>query len=603
MSRLLDIKDTVQQVAEAISAALGVETEIVDDELTVIAGTSRYKLRIGTKLEWGDKNAGFLYGRVLNTRQAFVVEEPPLDPTYDPSSLQGETEELAEICCPIILGDEALGVIGFSAFDSEQRRTLLDQRESIMLFLKRMADMIASKVSERQGVDLLRLASSQVNAILEIISEGVLTVDSGGIVTHANRATEIVIGMDKQQLVGRPLACLWPDSCVFEVLRSGRGVVDREEIYGSPTGRIHVFVSARPILDEGNVMGVVASLRHVSDVRRLVYAVTEHSQGFGFEDICGKSQALYEVKDKALRISGTNSTVLVTGESGTGKELFARAIHHESLRRNGPFVTVNCGAIPESLLEAELFGYEGGASTGVRREGKAGKFELADSGTIFLDEIGDLPLHLQVKLLNVLQTRRIDRVGGRRTYPVDVRIIAATNRDLETMIREGEFRSDLFFRLNVIPLYIPALRERREDIPVLMEVFLKKYSSLLGKRFTGFSEAALALFTAYDWPRNVRELENAVEYAANMETTGCITLDSVPMRVKKSAIQGSGAHLSLKERLWVREREILEEFLAEYGDSREGKERIARALNVSRTTLYRKIQEMKAGGRGCGRSG
>jgi PAS domain S-box-containing protein len=593
LSRLSEIGDTVQQVAEAISAALGVETEIVDSELTVVAGTSKYRLRVGDKLEWGDRNAGFLYGRVMNTREPYVVENPASDPTYDPSSLKGETEELAEICSPIMLLDEVLGVIGFAAFNSEQRKTLLSQRDTILLFLRRMADMIASKVSETEGLERLRLASSQMTTILETISEGVLTIDGKGVVTHANRAAEAVTGIPRRELVWKPLASRWPNSCVLEVLRTGREIVNREEIYGSQSSRVHVFTSARPVLDGDSVVGVVASLRDVSDVRRLVYAVTDSGQRYGFDDIKGQSETLLEVKDKALRIAGTNSTVLITGESGTGKELFARAIHHESLRGSGPFITVNCGAIPESLLESELFGYEGGAFTGARREGKSGKFELADGGTIFLDEIGDLPLHLQVKLLNVLQTRRIDRIGGRRTFPVDVRIIAATNRDLETMIRDGEFRSDLFFRLNVIPIYIPPLRERKEDIPVLLEAFLRKHSGFLGRNFRGFSKAAMSVLWNYDWPGNVRELENAVEYAANMETGETITIDSVPFRVRKAAIHGArDESLSLKKRIREQERDIIESCLMKYGDSRESKERIARMLKISRTTLYRKIQEL-----------
>jgi transcriptional regulator with PAS, ATPase and Fis domain len=290
-----------------------------------------------------------------------------------------------------------------------------------------------------------------------------------------------------------------------------------------------------------------------------------------------------------------NSTVLITGESGTGKEMFAKAIHYSGSRSKGPFVSVNCGAIPENLLESELFGYEKGAFTGANERGKAGKFELANGGAIFLDEIGDMPLHLQVKLLHVLQNMRFERVGGNKTIIVDVRVIAATNRDLEEMIRCGEFREDLYYRLNVIPLQTPPLRGRREDIRLLMEHFLAKYNAFMNKQITGFTEQAKEVYENYDWPGNVRELENAVEYGVNMAYGDLIDLDALPARLLRDEdgrTQLRDSELPLSQQLRSYEKELIAGKLRKYGAAGRGKGAVAKELGISRATLYRKLAEL-----------
>jgi transcriptional regulator with PAS, ATPase and Fis domain len=298
------------------------------------------------------------------------------------------------------------------------------------------------------------------------------------------------------------------------------------------------------------------------------------------------------VKEQAQQVAKSDSNILITGESGTGKGLFARAIHFSSNRQSGPFISVNCGAIPETLLESELFGYTKGAFTGANREGKVGKFEMADNGTIFLDEIGDMPLHLQVKLLHVIQNKEIERVGSVRPIPVNVRVIAATNKNLEEMVAERTFRSDLFFRLNVIPLHIPPLRERKTDIPILMEHFLKELKKKLDKEIDSYTSEVFEIFRNYSWPGNVRELENAVEYAVNMVSGITIHKENIPKRMIQSERKNVGA-ISLKERLLLHEGEILREMLNRYGSTVEDKKRIANELKVSLATLYRKIEENK----------
>jgi sigma-54 dependent transcriptional regulator, acetoin dehydrogenase operon transcriptional activator AcoR len=289
-------------------------------------------------------------------------------------------------------------------------------------------------------------------------------------------------------------------------------------------------------------------------------------------------------------ISSTDSTVLIRGETGTGKSVFARAIHEESPRRKNPFVAISCAAIPAPLLESELFGYEEGAFTGARKGGKPGKFELAHNGTIFLDEIGDMPLDFQVKLLHVIENKTIARIGGVSFRDVDVRIIAATNRDLEDLIKTGKFREDLYYRINVIPFRLPLLKERKDDILLLMHHFLDYYSRRLNKQISGFREDAREALLAYPWPGNVRELENAVEYAVNIESEPKITRDSLPEKIIRHLERSDTTGL---EDLTSLEVKAIRAALQKFGHSTWGKEKAASALGISRATLYRKLKTIK----------
>ncbi len=596
MSRLMRIQTMVQDVAEAISAALGIEVEIVDDRLTVVAGSSAYQEMIGAQLEFGQLEGNFLYARILRTGEAHIVKDPRQDPWYDPSSLEGTTKELGEICCPIKLGDEIIGVIGLSSMTPAQNHQLMGKSEAVMLFLKHMSRLLAAKVAESEAMERVTLLSKELTTILETIHEGALAVDARGLVTHCNSTAVKLLRISRKQILGKPLDLFWPGAPALEVLKTGREYIEKEEIYRTRGPRMHFIVTVRPIPGQDGPAGAVISFRDIAEARRLIYDLRENTIEYTFEDILGQSKAIRQVKEQAARVAGGNSTVLITGESGTGKEIFARAIHQAGALVNGPFISINCGAIPETLLESELFGYEGGAFTGARKEGKAGKFELADGGTLFLDEIGEMPLHLQVKLLHVLQNREVERIGGSKKILVNVRIIAATNRDLELMMQEGKFRKDLYFRLSVIPLHIPPLRERLEDIPVLTSYCLDKYSAMLHKKISNLAPEVMESLLQYSWPGNVRELENVLEYAVNMTDNGEITLEQLPPRIKTSQQnQDREPGSSLKIRVKKFEQEILQDYLEQFGHSPEGKSAIARVLAVSRATLYRKLAELDRG--------
>ncbi|MDQ6601076.1 sigma-54 interaction domain-containing protein [Bacillus salipaludis] len=308
-----------------------------------------------------------------------------------------------------------------------------------------------------------------------------------------------------------------------------------------------------------------------------------------FDSFISENEDMKQMIRKAKRIVNCTANVLIRGATGTGKEVLAKAIHYEGNRKDHPFIAVNCAAIPENLLESELFGYSGGAFTGANREGKAGKFELADHGTLFLDEIGDLPLSLQPKLLRVLQERQIERVGGNKLRPINVRVITATHRNLEEMVQNGTFREDLYYRINVIPLNTMSLKERRDDIPFFLQYFICKYYSSLNRPYMMLEPQLEKWLIQYDWPGNIRQLENVVEYMVNMAESDVIHFHDLPeyLYQVQAPIQTGG--LSLDEMVAEYEKSIIQSFFMS-GQGRNDKEKVADELKISLSTLYRKLE-------------
>ena len=315
-----------------------------------------------------------------------------------------------------------------------------------------------------------------------------------------------------------------------------------------------------------------------------------HKIEFSNKDIIiTKNKIMLSLKKKINKIANSPSSVLITGETGTGKEMFAKSIHNSSSRKHNPFVPINCANIPENLFESELFGYEEGAFTGAKKGGKPGIFEMANGGTILLDEIGELPLFLQAKLLRVLQENTIQRIGSLHSIPVDIRIIAATNRNLEEMLEEGSFREDLYYRLNVIPFYIPPLRERKDDVELLVYYFIKKYNKKLNKNIYSITPEALSVLKSYNWPGNIRELENVVEYSINIEEKNAIQLETLPKKLQNTSIDGQGKNNTLSNL----EIDLIKTTLDKYGWDVKGKEKAATELGISLRTLYRKLEGVK----------
>ena len=591
-SKLNAIQKDAQRVAEAISSSLELETEIVDETLTIVAGTGRYRDMVGRKEEGGDPQAGYIYGRVITRGKAEIVEDAPSDPKYDPSVHNGTTAELAEICCPIIVEEKVIGVIGLVAFNETQREILLKRKNQLLDFVHRMAELLASKAVEAETLQNITIVTNQLRTIIESMDNGVLAVDNQGIITHCNQIGASLIQRSRRDIIGQRISKIWAGSPILDVLKEGHGYNWREESYQAANHTMHFMVTVKPVLLGSDIMGAVASFRDMADVRKRAYDMMVTVQPVGIDDIWGSSSQIRELRKTILQVAQSSATVLITGETGTGKGLVASAIHHSGPRLAGPFITVNCGAIPDNLIESELFGYREGAFSGARKGGKPGKFELADSGSIFLDEVGDLPLRLQPKLLHVIQTKLVERLGGIKTIPVDARVIASTNRNLERMIADSEFRKDLFYRLNVIPLNIPPLRARKEDILILLDRFLDTYCRNERKVIKGVSSDVKDLFLSYAWPGNVRELENTVEYMAGMETGEIITMDRVPSRIRRNRPDRVPLDMSLDALLEKYEENLLRQKLSEIGDLPGRKEKLAEMLQVSRATLYRKLKKL-----------
>ncbi|MDF2616961.1 MAG: acoR, partial [Sedimentibacter sp.] len=344
-------------------------------------------------------------------------------------------------------------------------------------------------------------------------------MDKDGFVTYLNQVGAEILCVNRESSIGRHISNVVDfKPVVLDVLKTGKGYIDKEFLLTTTAGvKIHFIKTAVPIKDEnGNVVTVVDTFRKIKRVNKFLNEMTGAYANFNFEDIIGSSSKLQECINTAKAAAGSLSNVLITGESGTGKELIAHSIHNFSDRRKQPFVSINCGAIPRELLESELFGYEPGSFTGASTKGRIGKFELADGGTIFLDEIGEMPMDMQVKLLRVIQDRKLTRVGGNSIFDLDVRIIAATNKNLLELCKKGIFREDLYYRINVLHVNLPALKERKEDIHELIHHFIKKISNYLNKDVNDISPGAMKKILSYSWPGNIRELENTIERAVNL---------------------------------------------------------------------------------------
>ena len=477
------------------------------------------------------------------------------------------------------------------------RLTARSARTSLSPAQRAHARHVAATLSAVCG--LLHSAGEQARlieeqrAIVDHFADGLLVLGPGAVIRHINRTAARLLHLNPAKAIGKPLGALVDFRTVVDsVFTTGQGYVDRELFIDSPSLNLHVVDTAVPIRDaQGHVVSVVNTVREIQRVRHLAQRISGSQARYRFEDIIGRSPALQQAVSDARKAARSRANVLLSGESGVGKEVFAQAIHNASPRREGAFIAINCAALPRDLIESELFGYVAGSCTGARREGRPGKFEAASGGTIFLDEIAELPLDLQAKLLRVLQEREVVRVGDTRGVPVDVRVIAASNRDLRRMVHERLFREDLYYRCRVIEVALPPLRQRPDDIPLLARHFLTRYAGLLDKPVFGFTEAALQALQAHDWPGNVRELENAIERAVNLSEEAEIDVAVLDLPRRQPLPPGAGEDggitgprpLTLAEA----ERAAIEAAIRHAGNNLT---QASRLLGISKPTIYAKIR-------------
>ncbi|MFD2369958.1 sigma 54-interacting transcriptional regulator [Brevibacillus sp. GCM10020057] len=467
---------------------------------------------------------------------------------------------------------------------------------------------ITKMILQVNGIKQVRLITclpaeereNRIQTILATVSEGILLLDDQLRVTNMNRAAVQMLQIKPEQLLNDSIEKLWGEAA-REIRRCLQDAVELPSVQVSlmAAGRqlpMRYVCSYHPILpaESGERNGVVVVLRDHKQIQELLSTV-QKSNRFTFEEIVQQSDNMRQCIETARRVAGSEATVFLQGESGTGKELFARAIHGESHRAAGPFVPINCAAIPDALLESELFGYEQGAFTGARKGGKLGLFEMAKGGTLFLDEIGDLPLHLQAKLLRVLEERGVRRVGGSRTIPIDVRIIAATNRNLQDMTSKGQFREDLYYRLHVIPIVIPPLRERKSDIPMLAQFFVQNVCRSTNRPVMQLTPAAIHALQRHHWPGNVRELQNVMERAVYLCPGAEIHPQHLYLDLPPEASGPPSAAASalpscrLREQMEAYEKTLLLRALREHSSIRQA----AASLGISHTAVLQKMKKYK----------
>lgn len=422
-----------------------------------------------------------------------------------------------------------------------------------------------------------------IESLFDSIKDGIVYADLEGNILSSNEQASRMFGYKKTAFENLDLRDLIQDwRNVLANCLTLEDYFNDEVMVHARANKVHFHLNAYKVHQHGEIHGIILMFSDVKKTRRLANRIMGRKAIYTFEKIIGESPKMIEVIRFAKKIADSKSTVLISGESGCGKEVFAQAIQNHSPRSKEPFVAINCGAIPRTLIESELFGYEEGAFTGAKQGGQIGKFELADGGTIFLDEIGEMPLEMQTKLLRTIEEGSIVRVGGNQEIPVDVRIIAATNKTLKEEVKKGNFRHDLYYRLNVIPLNIPALREREMDIPLLANYFMRKISHRINKRPIEITDAQIAEMKRYAWPGNVRELENFIELAINKERLPIGQLAAEKRELSSPQIETAGISLEEVEKLHIQR--ILHQ--EHYNMSN-----AAKALGIGRNTLYRKVEK------------
>ena len=436
--------------------------------------------------------------------------------------------------------------------------------------------------------------------MMDMIEDVVLVLDKDTKVVFVNKAYEEVYGIAREKILGRKLQSVEEDTVAIRVLRTG--VAEEHTIQYLKSVNVDSVGRSTPIKVNGETVGCLSVFNNVSNFIKLAAKLrrTKEMDRYLKEQLSDPetirnartfvtvNPEMKRVLGLAVKVARTDATVLIRGESGTGKEIMAKVIHSNSRRKDGPFIKVNCAAIPENLLESELFGYAGGAFTGARREGKVGKFELANGGTIFLDEIGDMDFNMQVKLLRVIQEREVERIGGNKSIPLDVRIVTATNQNLEELIEQQKFRQDLYYRLNVIEIRIKPLRERKEDIPILTHFFVKKFSG----EDLAVRQEVLDILNAYEWPGNVRELQNVIEHACIMQDEGVIDSLCLPQNLRPSEAEEGRAQIftgsyNLKEMTERLEKDLILRALRKCRTKSEAID----MLGISRSSFYDKLRE------------
>lgn len=569
MINLRNLKPSLTNIVSTMANLTNMEYAIFNTDAELVSSTQIYLQRKGQKVHSASIDEVLTQGNV-------IVNKPGLMKSCIGCRFVNNCPSTIEVLSCIKLNGEPIGVVSLTSFSQEGHNMIEENIRNYMDILEYMSNLISMFAFNENSKKDTQMLHKVISNIIEDVEDNYLIVDKQGLLIFWDKGVQDLFSYC--DLFTQTIDLMFPKDItnwIFNSIRPGKRYCVIEGFQGT--------LYSTPLQIEGEILGYTLKLER--DKRTLKMTAKKDYLSL----IITENHDMKDIKNRIKKIANSTSSVLVTGDTGTGKEMVAKAIHYTSNRSHHPFVPINCANIPETLFESELFGYEEGAFTGAKKGGKLGIFEMANGGTIFLDEIGELPKHLQSKLLRVLQENTIQRLGSINPIPVDIRVIAATNQDLEYMINESKFRDDLFYRLNVIPIHLTPLVERIDDIEILVRHFIDKYNNKLTKNIHSISEESLDIMKSYLWPGNVRELENAIEYAINMEDTEIIQINNLPSKICKSInIKGS-----FKELVAEKETNLIINTLNDYGWDLKGKEKASEVLGISVRTLYRKLKELE----------
>ncbi|HFV1629743.1 TPA: sigma 54-interacting transcriptional regulator [Escherichia coli] len=579
-SVLMQIQPTIQRFARMLASVLQLEVEIVDENLCRVAGTGAYGKFLGRQLSGNSR----LLRHVLQTKTEKVVTQSRFDPLCEGCDSKENCREKAFLGTPVILQDRCVGVISLIAVTHEQQEHISDNLREFSDYVRHISTIFVSKLLEDQGPG--DNISKIFATMIDNMDQGVLVVDDENRVQFVNQTALKTLGVVQNNIVGKPIRfrpLTFESNFTHGHMQHIVSWDDKSELI---IGQLHNIQGRQLFLMAFHQSHTSFSVANAPDEPHI-------------EQLVGECRVMRQLKRLISRIAPSPSSVMVVGESGTGKEVVARAIHKLSGRRNKPFIAINCAAIPEQLLESELFGYVKGAFTGASANGKTGLIQAANTGTLFLDEIGDMPLMLQAKLLRAIEAREILPIGASSPIQVDICIISATNQNLAQFIAEGKFREDLFYRLNVIPITLPPLRERQEDIELLVHYFLHLHTRRLGSVYPGIAPDVVEILRKHRWPGNLRELSNLMEYLVNVVPSGEV-IDSTllpPNLLNNGTTEQSDvtevneAHLALDDAGGTALEEMEKQMIREALSRHNSKKQVADELGIGIATLYRKIKK------------
>ncbi|HAH8737422.1 TPA: sigma-54-dependent transcriptional regulator [Escherichia coli] len=579
-SVLMQIQPTIQRFARMLASVLQLEVEIVDENLCRVAGTGANGKFLGRQLSGNSR----LLRHVLETKTEKVVTQSRFDPLCEGCDSKENCREKAFLGTPVILQDRCVGVISLIAVTHEQQEHISDNLREFSDYVRHISTIFVSKLLEDQGPG--DNISKIFATMIDNMDQGVLVVDDESRVQFVNQTALKTLGVVQNNIIGKPIRfrpLTFESNFTHGHMQHIVSWDDKSELI---IGQLHNIQGRQLFLMAFHQSHTSFSVANAPDEPHI-------------EQLVGECRVMRQLKRLISRIAPSPSSVMVVGESGTGKEVVARAIHKLSGRRNKPFIAINCAAIPEQLLESELFGYVKGAFTGASANGKTGLIQAANTGTLFLDEIGDMPLMLQAKLLRAIEAREILPIGASSPIQVDIRIISATNQNLAQFIAEGKFREDLFYRLNVIPITLPPLRERQEDIELLVHYFLHLHTRRLGSVYPGIAPDVVEILRKHRWPGNLRELSNLMEYLVNVVPSGEV-IDStlLPPNLlnngtteQSDVTEVSEAHLALDDAGGTALEEMEKQMIREALSRHNSKKQVADELGIGIATLYRKIKK------------